>query len=100
MLPPHAVVVGDVDAYPELQVQSAGCAEPPAHTLPTPHPAVRQVEDVVTHALDVVAVDAYPGEQEHAVGWAPFSLQNKPDPHAVHVPVTPAQPIVVVDVDA
>jgi hypothetical protein len=41
-----------------LHVHTAGCADPPAHTLPAVQPAVMQVAEIVTHAADDVDVEA------------------------------------------
>ena len=100
LLPAHAVVVIDDDEYPALQVHVAGCAEPPAHTLPASQPVVEQVADVVTQALDVGTVEAHPGEQVHAAAWAPLPVQLKPAPHARHVLLPPEHADVAVEVDA
>ena len=99
LLPAHAVVVIDDDAYPALQPHTAGCDDPPAHTLPAPQLVVEHVADVKTQALDVVAVDAQPEGHEHAILWAPLPVQLEPAPHATHVAVLPAHAVVVVDVD-
>jgi hypothetical protein len=56
--PAHAVVVVDEETYPGLQEQIAGCAAPPAHTLPAPHPDAVHVAVVAAQALELVAVEA------------------------------------------
>ena len=80
-------------------MQAAGCAVPPAHTLPGPPPAVTHVPVPPAHAFDDVEVDAYPGEQEHATGCAAPPAHALPTTHAMQdpLPAAPLHATVVVD---
>ena len=100
VVPAHAVVVLEDDAYPALQLQVPGCDAPPAQTLPAEQLVVTHVPEVVTQAPDVVAVEAHPGEHVHSCAWALPPVQLRPAPHARQVLVLPEHAVVVVDVDA
>ena len=78
LLPEHAFVASDEEEYPALQLHTAGCADPPAHTLPAPQPVAEQVADTASQALDVVAVEAHPGEHVHATAVAPPPAHQYP----------------------
>jgi hypothetical protein len=70
-LPAHEVVVVEKDENPGVQEQRAGCADPPAHTLPAPHPVVKHVDAVATQDVEDMAVDARPTAQLQGIGAAP-----------------------------
>lgn len=68
----------------------AGCADPPAHTLPAPQPVAEQLVAFVTaQACEDVSVEANPAAHEHAAGTAAAPAHAYPAPHTAHVAEDP-----------